>query len=109
VRSFSLHPEGRPTGRESALVELRSLSLQVDGTGSVRITGRAVNVNPFKVKNVALGGVLLDAGGQIVSLGAAYVLEEDILPNAGVTFDLRVERVPFLRYYVYAQAERDWE
>lgn len=109
VTAFLLHPEGRPTGTESASVELRNLSLQYDSTGSVRITGSAVNTHPFKIKNVVLGGVLLDAGGQIVSLGTAYVLQEDILPNAGVTFDLRIERVPFVRYYVYAQAERDWE
>ena len=45
----------------------------------------------------------------IVSLGSAYVLEENILPNANVQFDLRIDRVPFYRYTVYAQAERDWE
>jgi hypothetical protein len=109
VVSFLLHPEGRPTGQQSAPVELRNLDLIYDSTESVRITGRAVNVNPFKIKNVAFGGVLLDAGGQIVSLGTAFVLEEDIQPNAAVSIDLRIERVPFVRYYVYAQAERDWE
>ena len=109
VVSFLLHPQGRPTGRQSAPVELRNLNLVYDSTESVRITGRAVNVNPFKVKNVALGGVLLDAGGQIVSLGSAFVLQEDIQPNAAVSVDLRIDRVPFVRYYVYAQAERDWE
>jgi hypothetical protein len=109
VVSFLLHPQGRPTGRESAPVELRNLNLAYDSTESVRMTGRAVNPNPFKVKNVALGGVLLDAGGEIVSLGSAFVLEEDILPDASVGFDLRVKRVPFVRYRIYAQAERDWE
>jgi hypothetical protein len=48
-------------------------------------------------------------GGQIVSLGSAFVLEEDILPDTAASFDLRIARVPFVRYYVYAQAERDWE
>jgi hypothetical protein len=109
VVSFLLHPEGRPTGQQSAAVELRNVSLVYDSTESVRVTGRAVNINPFKIKNVALGGVLLDAGGQIVSLGVAFVLEEDIQANAAVSFDLRIERTPFVRYYVYAQAERDWE
>ncbi len=109
VVSFQLHPQGRPTGQESAAVQLSNLNLAYDSTESVRITGRAANVNPFKIKNVVLGGVLLDAGGQIVSLGGAFVLEEDIQPDAAVSFDLRIERVPFVRYYVYAQAERDWE
>lgn len=109
VVSVLLHPAGRPTGRQSAAVELRNLNLAYDSTESVRITGRAVNINPFKVKNIALGGVLLDAGGQIVSLGSGYVLVEDIQPEAAVSFDLRIERVPFARYFVYAQAERDWE
>jgi hypothetical protein len=61
------------------------------------------------VKNVAVAGVLLDASRQIVSVGSTFVLEEDIKPNASVRFDLRIDRVPFTRYWLYAQAERDWQ
>jgi hypothetical protein len=51
----------------------------------------------------------LDGSGQIVSLGSAYVLEENIVQGGSVQFDLRIPRVPFERYWVYVQAERDWE
>jgi hypothetical protein len=107
--SFRLHPNGRSTKRESASVVLRNLNFFNSGSGSVRITGTAINGNEFMIKNVAVAGVLKDTSGQIVSLGSAYVLEENILPNASVQFDLRIDRVPFYRYTVYAQAERDWE
>jgi len=109
VVSFLLHPEGRSTGRQSASVVLSNLSLSYDGLGSVRITGIAINRNEFKVKNVVIAGVLKDASHQIVSLGSTYVLQEDITPGAWVRFDLRIKREPFYRYWMYAQAERDWE
>jgi hypothetical protein len=108
VQAFLLHPNGRATGRRSAPVLIRNVSLTYS-TDSVRVTGTAINGNAFKIKNVAVAGVLTDASGQIVSLGSTYVLEEDIAANGSVGFDLRIERVPFLRYRLYAQAERDWE
>jgi hypothetical protein len=107
--SFLLHPEGRPSKRESVPVALSRVNLSYDGLNSMRITGMASNVNAFKAKNVIVSGVLLDASGQVVSLGYGYVLTEDIVPGAGVGFDVRVRRVPFASYRLYAQAERDWE
>jgi hypothetical protein len=109
--SFLLHPEGRPSGpgRESIPIELSNLRLFYDGLDSVRITGLATNGNPFKAKNVVVAGMLMDASGQMVSLGWAHVLEEDILPGNGVQFAVRVKRVPFVNYRLYAQAERDWQ
>jgi hypothetical protein len=109
VVSFLLHPEGRATGRESAAVVLSNVNLYYDSADSVRITGIAINKNEFKIKNVSVAGVLRDITGQIISLGSTFVLEEDILPNAWVRFELRVPRKPFYRYQLYAQAERDWE
>lgn len=109
VVSFLLHPQGRPTERQSAPVTLAHLSMSYVGMDGVRITGIAINKNPFKVKNVVVAGVLKDAGGQIVSVGGTYVLEEDIKPGDWVRFDLLIERRPFYRYWLYAQAERDWE
>lgn len=106
--SFQLHPNGRPSERRSAPVALSNLGLSY-GSDSVRITGKATNVNEFKAKNVVVAGVLLDASGHIVSLGSTYVLEEDISPNGAVWFDMRIALVPFYRYRLYAQAERDWE
>jgi hypothetical protein len=109
VVSFLLHPDGRPTGRESAAVVLGNLALANDGLESVRITGMATNRNQFKVKNVVISAVLLDASGQIVSLGSTYVLEEDIVPGASVSFTARLQSQPYSRYQLYGQAERDWE
>lgn len=109
--SFLLHPEGRPSGpgRESIPVALSSLNLSYDALDSVRITGLATNVNPFKAKNVVVAGMLIDASGQMVRLGWTQMLREDILPGGEVRFDMRVKRVPFASYRLYAQAERDWE
>jgi hypothetical protein len=109
--SFLLHPEGRPSGpgRESIPVVLSNVYLSYDGLESVRITGVATNANPFKAKNVVVTGMLIDASEQIVSLDWTHMLQEDILPGARVRFDVRVKRVPFKRYRLYAQAERDWE
>jgi hypothetical protein len=103
-----LHPEGRPTKRESAPVALSGVRLAADGLDSVRITGRVTNENPFKVKNPIVMGVLADGSGQTVSLGYTYVIVEDIEPGASVSFDMRVQHRPYTRYQMHAQAERDW-
>jgi hypothetical protein len=106
--SFLLHPEGRATERQSVPVTLTGVRMSRDGLTSVRITGVAVNEQPFKIKNVIVAGVLEDGSGQMVSMGWTHGLQEDILPGGSVPFDLRVELVPFERYRLYAQAERDW-
>jgi LysM repeat protein len=107
MASFLIHPDAVATERESVPVELSEVRLVDEGTGYLRITGTASNVNPFAVQNVTVSGVLLDADGQIVSMGSAYVLEEDIAPGESVRFDLRVAEEPFTDYRLYAQAERD--
>jgi hypothetical protein len=104
-----LHPEGRPSKRESAPVALSGIRLTADGLDSVRITGTATNGNPFKVKNPVVTGVLVDASGQMISLGYTYVTVEDIEPGASVRFDLRVKLRPYASYRMVAQAERDWQ
>ena len=85
------------TGRASAPVELSGVQLVDQGTGYLQIRGTATNSNPFEVKNVTVSGVLLDASGQIVSLGSTYALQQDIAPRrllkkspcAGFSWDLR--------------------
>jgi hypothetical protein len=104
-----LHPEGRPTKRESAAVALSQVRLIDDGLDSIRFTGLVTNENPFKVKNPVVMGVLIDSYGQMVSLGYRYVVVEDIEPGARVEFELRVPRTSYASYRTYAQAERDWE
>jgi hypothetical protein len=110
--AFVLHPEGRPTQRESAPLALSEVRLIADGLDSVRMTGLATNENPFKVKNPVVTGVLMDSGDQMVSLGYRYVILEDIEPGASVRVDLRVADAPadapHTGYRAYAQAERDW-
>ena len=108
MASFLIHPDATATGRESASVELSDVTVVDPGTGYVRISGTATNANAFKIKNVTVSGALLDADGQIVSLGSVYVLQEDIESGESVHFDVHVEMEPFVRYQLYAQAERDW-
>jgi hypothetical protein len=104
-----LHPEGRPTERESAQVTLSQVQLIDDGLNSIRLTGVATNDNSFKIKNPIVMGVLIDRYGQLVSLGYQYVVAEDIEPGAAVRFELRVPRTSYASYRTYAQAERDWQ
>jgi hypothetical protein len=107
MASFLIHPNGTAVERESVRLEPGGVQIVEDGTGYVRITGKATNANPFKVKNVTVSGVLLDAKDEIISLGSTYVLQENIGPGASVSFDLRVKKRPYARYRLYAQAERD--
>jgi len=109
MASFLIHPNAVATERESAPVTLSALRLDDQGPGYLRISGTATNDSPFKVKNVTVAGVLLDANGGIVRLGSTYVLQEDIAPGESVPFDLRIEKAPYTRYQLYAQAERDWQ
>jgi hypothetical protein len=107
MASFLIHPDAVPTERVSAPLELSDVRLTDDGTSYLRLTGTATNGNPFAVKNVTVSGVLIDAKGQIVSLGSTYVLQEGILPGTAVRFDLRIEKQAYADYRLYAQAERD--
>ncbi|MFN2156524.1 MAG: LysM peptidoglycan-binding domain-containing protein [Anaerolineae bacterium] len=108
MASFLIHADAAPTGREPAQVELSGVRLVDEGTGYLRISGTATNASPFKAKGLTVSGVLLDANGQIVSLGSTYVLDEGIEPGASVAFDLRVEQTSYASYQLYAQAEHDW-
>jgi hypothetical protein len=109
MASFVIHPDAAPTERVSVPVELGDVTLVDEGVDYIRVTGTATNSSSLKIKNVIVSGVLLDASGQIVSLGASYVLEENIEPGASVRFDVRIKKEPFVGYRLYAQAERDWE
>jgi hypothetical protein len=104
---YLLHPEGRPVkDRRPAALVLSSLSLSNDGVGNVRITGAAVNENPFTVRNATIAGALIDARGQIMSLGSTLVPGE-IMPGASVPFDLRIKYEPYSHYRLYVQAIRN--
>jgi len=108
--AYHLHPEGAAIEyREPAAVELSGVQVVDAGSNTVRIVGTATNANSFAVKNVIVSGVLLDAGGQMVSIGSTFGLEEDIAPGVSVLFGVRVAKEPYVRYRLYAQAERDWD
>jgi LysM repeat protein len=108
MASFLLHPDAVATERESAPVVLSGVQVVGDGTGYLRVSGTATNGSAFAVKNVTVSGVLLDASGQIVSLGSTYVIQEDIAPGESVRFEVRVAKEAYASYALYAQAERDW-
>lgn len=109
MASFMIHPDAAPTDREPASVELSDVQVVEGGMNHVRITGMATNTSSLNIHNVTVSAVLLDRSGQIVSIGSKYVMQEDIAPGASVPFDVRIEKVPYVRYQLYAQAERDWE
>jgi LysM repeat protein len=109
MASFLIHPDAVTTDRESVSVALSDVRLVDEGTGYLRISGTATNTSAFAAKNVTVSGVLIDGNGQIVSVGSAYVLEEDIAPGEAVGFDVRIEKEAYMSYQVYAQAERDWD
>ena len=109
MASFLIHPDATPTGRESVIVALSDVRMVDEGTDYLRISGTATNTSAYAVKNVTVSGVLLDGNGQIVSVGSAYVLQEDISPGETVGFDVRVTKEAYASNQVYAQAERDWD
>lgn len=113
MASVLIHPDASATERQSVPLEASGLRLARDGTRYVTLSGQVVNAHPFPVRNVALSCVLLDAAGEIVSLGSAYVVGEGIEPGQAVDFEIRIQdsayrvQTPFASYRVYAQAERD--
>lgn len=113
MASVLIHPDASATERQSVPLEAGGLRLACDGTRYVTLSGQVVNTYPFSIQNVALSGVLLDAAGEIVSLGSAYVVGAGIEPGQAVDFEIRIQDsaysvgTPFASYRVYAQAERD--
>jgi len=101
--AYHLHPEGTPVEyRQPASLVLSGVNVSNDGIGNVRITGTATNENAFAVRDVNIAGTLLDAGGQIVSLGSTRVLG-NIEPGASAAFDLRIEYKPYAHYELFVQ------
>lgn len=105
--SYHLHPDGTPVEhRQSASLVLSNLNVHNDVPGYVRITGTATNENPFVVRDANIAGTLIDAAGQITSVGMILVPGE-IAPGAGVSFDLRIEQAPYAHYELQAQATQN--
>ena len=68
----------------------------LEGTNYLHVSGTATNNSPSKVKNVTVWGVLIDASGQIMSLGSSYGLQDDGPSGGSVRFELRVRKEPFV-------------
>lgn len=107
MASFLIHADATATGRQSVPVALSNLRAVRDGTSFVRVTGTATNRNSFNVKSVTVSGALLDASGQIVSVGSTYVVQTGIVPGGSVPVDLRIPAESYASYRLYAQAERE--
>lgn len=102
--SYLLGVTGRPVeNRQPAAVVLSGVGVSYDGIGNAHISGAIVNGNGFPVEDVTIAGTLIDANGEIVSVGSTLVLDE-IAPGASRPFDLRIEYKPYSRYQLYAQA-----
>jgi hypothetical protein len=105
--AYRLHANGTPVVyRRPAPLEVGALSVFRDGIGNVRVTGMATNGNAFTVRDPKFAVALIDAGGDVVSVGSAIVIGE-ISPGASVQFDVRVEYQPYARYDLYVQATQD--
>jgi hypothetical protein len=114
MASFLIHPDATVAERSSVSLPVGSLSLVRDGSQYVRIVGQVRNDQSSTVKNVVLSGVLLDAQGEIVSLGSTYLaVAEGMEPGESVDFEIRIHdsaysvQTPFVQFRVYTQAERD--
>ena len=105
--SYHLHPDAAPVEyRQPAPLALSNVRVHNDNVGHVGITGTATNGNPFAVRDANIAGTLIDAHGQIASVGWTVVPGE-VAPEASVSFDLRIEHAPYVRYELQAQATQN--
>jgi hypothetical protein len=105
--AYRLHANGTPVVyRRPAPIAISALSVFRDGVGNVRIQCTATNENPFTVRNPSVAGALIDADGDVVSVGSYMVLGE-VAPGASVSFDVRVEYQPYATYRLYVHATQD--
>ena len=102
--SYLLHPEGAPVQyRQPAPLALSGVNVYNNGLGYVCITGTATNANQFTVRDANISGTLMNASGQIVSVGS-IIVPGQIAPGASVSFDVRVKYEPYSSYQLNAEA-----
>jgi hypothetical protein len=105
--AYHLHPEGAPVQYHiPASLALSDLSVRHDNFGYLHIMGTATNGNPFAVRDAHIWGTLIDAEGRIASVGMTLAPGQ-IAPGASAAFDVRIERAPYVRYEVQAQATQN--
>jgi hypothetical protein len=105
--AYLLYPEGVPmTYRQPASVTASVHSLTRDNFGYLVIADTVTNENPYPVNSTRMGGALIDAGGQIVSVGAVAIPGE-LAPGATASYQLRIEHRPYTTYQIYPEATRN--
>lgn len=105
---YRLHPNGRPADEylQPVSLVLSGLNASSLAIGYVNIVGTVTNASAVTVKSAVLAGELLDANGQIVSVGSTRVVRE-MKPGSSVPFDLYIEYEPYYRYHLHIQAVQD--
>ena len=99
-----LHPEGYPTTRTTAQVDISGVGRSLDGIGYIHITGNVTNPNPVPVHDVTISGVLLDQAGEIVSIGTD-ILVGALEAGATSRFEVVLRHAPYAQYRLLVQAE----
>ena len=99
-----LHPEGYPTTRTTAQVNISGVGRGVDSIGYVHITGNVANPNPVPVNDVTISGMLLDQAGEIVSIGTD-ILVGALEAGATSRFEVVLRYAPYVQYQLLVQAE----
>ncbi|MGC9522810.1 MAG: hypothetical protein ACP5HG_13125 [Anaerolineae bacterium] len=105
MASFLVHPDAVVAEWHTpAAIKLTSGEVLDQSAAHLRIQGVATNSHAYPVKNVVVTALLVDASGQIVSMGSDALLE--IAAGAATSFDIHLERRPYVRYELYVQAEQ---
>ncbi|MBN2001891.1 MAG: hypothetical protein JXA21_00935 [Anaerolineae bacterium] len=105
MATFHVHPDAVVAEwHEASPVTLSDSKASDTGAGYVRITGTATNPNVYPIKNIVISGALLDANGQMLSLGTAVV--PSLEAGASAQFEVYVEKKAYVNYQLYARAEQ---
>ncbi|MGC9348425.1 MAG: FxLYD domain-containing protein [Anaerolineae bacterium] len=106
--SFYVHADAVVADwREPVPVEVQNTTL-VDQGSNVRISGTIVNNNTYAIKNVVVCGALVDANGQMTSIGSDYYVQP-IAAGAAVEFDVLIPADTCVTYQLFTQAEGDFK
>ncbi|HQE91387.1 MAG TPA: FxLYD domain-containing protein [Anaerolineae bacterium] len=106
MASFLVHPDAQiAEWHEAVAVTLSDTKIEDTGTNYVRISGTATNPNPYPLKNIVISGLLVDANGQMVSMGTGVVTS--LAAGASAPFEVYVENKAHVSYQLHALAEQD--
>ncbi len=105
MSAFLVHPDAKVAKwHEPVGVALSDTKIADTGTNYVRISGAATNSNAYAIKNVVISALLLDAGGQTVSMGTGVVTYLEA--GASARFEVYVAKKAYATYQLHARAEQ---